>query len=81
MVHKGFSTKAEVKEYLGVPQKIERLPDGREVWIYYDLRKDALASIPGLGEKLGKKEIEILRVTFYGDKVVDCIYYVTKPQP
>lgn len=81
MVHKGFSTKAEVQKYLGFPQKIERLRDGREIWIYYELRKDLLASIPGVGEKLGKKEVEVLRVTFRGDKVVDCIYYVAKPQP
>lgn len=80
MVHKGFSTKAEVQKYLGPPQRMERLPDGREVWIYYEVKKDALASIPGLGERLGKEKIEVLRVTFYGDRVVGCLYYVTKPQ-
>ncbi len=77
MVHKGISTRAEVRHYLGPPQRVERLRDGREVWIYYDLRKDALAKIPGLGEKLGREEIEVLRITFSGEKVVDCLYYVT----
>ncbi len=79
MVHKGLTTRAEVRYYLGPPQRVERLMDGREVWIYYDLKRDVLAKIPGLGEKLGREEVEVLRITFSGDKVVDCLYYVTKP--
>ncbi|WP_297058503.1 hypothetical protein [Thermosulfurimonas sp.] len=79
MVHKGLSTRQEVERYLGPPARVERLPDGREIWIYYHLQEDALARIPGLGEKWGRKEVEVLRITFSGDQVVDCIYYVTRP--
>ncbi|MBX6422204.1 hypothetical protein [Thermosulfurimonas sp. F29] len=79
MVHKGLSTRAEVRYYLGPPRRVERLPDGREVWIYYEVKKDTLARIPGLGEKLGREKVEVLRITFSGDRVVDCIYYVSKP--
>ncbi len=80
MIHKGLSTRAEVQNYLGPPQRVEKLPDGREVWIYYHLRKDTLASIPALGKKIGTEEVEVLRITLQGDRVVDCLYYVTKPR-
>ncbi len=80
LVHKGVTTKEEVRRYLGSPQKIERLPQGREVWIYYDLRRDVWASFPALGSKIGHKEIQVLRITFQGSKAVDCIYYVAQPE-
>ncbi|RUM88160.1 MAG: hypothetical protein DSZ24_04375 [Thermodesulfatator sp.] len=79
MVKKQVSAE-EVQRYLGPPQEVERLPDGRVVWFYYHLRRDALAAVPFLGKKFGREEIEVLRITFSAGRVVDCIYYVTKPR-
>ncbi|QJA05470.1 hypothetical protein FVE67_01090 [Thermosulfurimonas marina] len=79
MVKKQVSAE-EVRRYLGPPQRVERLPDGRVVWFYYNLQKDALAAVPFLGEKFGRQEIEVLRITFSAGRVVDCLYYVTEPR-
>jgi len=79
MVKKELSAR-EVERYLGPPQRVERLPDGRVVWFYYNLQRDTLAAIPFLGKKIGHREIEVLRITFSAGRVVDCIYYVTEPR-
>lgn len=78
LIHKGFSTRQEVYKLLGPPDKIQKDPSGREDWYYYHVQKSTLKKIPLLGSRLGEKEIEVLRVSFQGDKAIDCIYYVSK---
>lgn len=76
LVHKGFSTKNEIRQLLGPPAQVVHRPDGREDWYYYQVRKDILKKLPWLGNHLGKEEVEVLHITFREGRVVDCIYYV-----
>jgi len=78
LVHKGLSTRTEVYQLLGPPDKIVRGPSGTEDWYYYHVNRSALKKIPLLGEKVGTEEIEVLRISFRGEKAVDCIYFVKK---
>ncbi len=78
LVHKGLSTRTEVYQLLGPPDQITRGPTGTEDWYYYHINKNTLKKIPLLGEKLGEEEIEVLKISFRGQKVVDCIYFVKK---
>ena len=78
LIRKGFSTRQEVYQLLGPPDKIERTPSGREDWYYYHVNESTLKKVPLLGKKLGKEEIEVLRISFQGDRALDCIYFVRK---
>ncbi|NPA48918.1 MAG: outer membrane protein assembly factor BamE [Thermodesulfobacteria bacterium] len=78
LIRKGLSTRTEVYQLLGPPDKIARGPSGTEDWYYYHVNKSTLKKVPLLGEKLGEEEIEILKISFRGDKAVDCIYLVRR---
>ena len=78
LIRKGLSTRTEVFQLLGRPDRISRGPSGTEDWYYYHVNRSTLKKIPFLGEKIGEEEIEVLKVSFRGDKVVDCIYFVKK---
>ncbi len=78
LIRKGLSTRTEVYQLLGPPDKITRGPSGTEDWYYYHVSKSTLKKVPFLGEKLGEEEIEILKISFRGEKAVDCIYFVRK---
>ncbi len=78
LIRKGLSTRTEVYQLLGPPDRIARGPSGTEDWYYYHINESALKKVPFLGEKLGEEEIEVLRISFQGEKAVDCIYFVKK---
>ncbi len=78
LIHKGLTTRTEVYHLLGQPDQITRGPTGTEDWYYYHINRDTLKKIPLLGEKVGEEEIEVLKVSFRGEKVVDCLYFVRK---
>lgn len=68
------TTKEQVLTYLGQPDSQYEMADGGETWIYYELKKDTLSKTPYLGEKIGDKKYETVKVTFSGDIVRTCIY-------
>ncbi len=76
LVHKGFSTAKEIRELLGPPDKIINKANGLQDWYYYNLQTSSIRKIPFLGKKLAKEKLEILRITFSKDLVIDCQYYV-----
>ncbi|WP_022852864.1 outer membrane protein assembly factor BamE [Thermodesulfatator atlanticus] len=78
LVRKGFSTKEEVYQLLGKPDKIIHKDSETEEWYYYQVNENIWKKIPLLSAKFGKEEIEVLKITFHGDRVFDCIYYVTE---
>ena len=68
------TTKGQVLTYLGQPDEQNEMADGSETWIYYDVKKDALHGTPYIGDKIGDKKYEMVKVTF-GDEIVQtCIY-------
>ncbi len=77
LVHKGLSTRDEIYKFLGPPDRVIRHPDGTEDWYYYQVRESTLKKFPLLS-RLAEEEIEILRITFRGDRAIDCVYYVKK---
>jgi len=68
------TTKEQVLTYLGQPNEQTETADGGETWIYYDLKKDVLSDTPYIGDKVGEKKYEMVKVTFTGDIVQTCIY-------
>lgn len=68
------TTKGQVLTYLGQPDEQNEMADGSETWIYYNVKKDALQDTPYIGDKIGDKKHEMVKVTF-GDEIVQtCIY-------
>jgi hypothetical protein len=68
------TTKEQVLTYLGPPDEENEMADGGETWIYYDVKKTALHNTPYIGDKIGDKKYEMVKVTF-GDEIVQtCIY-------
>ncbi len=78
LIRKGLSTKQEVYQLLGPPDRVVRHPPDREEWYYYHVNESTLKKVPLLGKSLGKEEIEILRISFVGDRASDCIYFVRR---
>jgi len=68
------TTKEQVLTYLGQPDGQYEMADGGETWIYYDVKKTALRDTPYIGDKIGDKKYEMVKVTFGGDIVQTCIY-------
>ena len=68
------TTKEQVLTYLGQPDEQYEMVEGGETWIYYDVKKSALRDTPYVGEKLGDKKYEMVKVTFMGDTVQTSAY-------
>jgi outer membrane protein assembly factor BamE (lipoprotein component of BamABCDE complex) len=68
------TTKEQVLTYLGQPDEQYEMADGSETWIYYDVQKTALRNTPYIGDKLGEKKYETVKVTFRGDIVQTSVY-------
>ena len=68
------TTKEQVLSYLGQPDEQNEMADGGETWIYYDTKKTALRDTPYIGDKIGDKKYEMVKVTFGGDIVQTCVY-------
>ena len=68
------TTKEQVLTYLGQPDEQNEMVDGGETWIYYDAKKTALRDTPYIGDKIGDKKYEMVKVTFTGDIVQTVIY-------
>jgi hypothetical protein len=68
------STKAQVLTYLGPPDEQYEMKDGSETWIYYEVRRSILNKTPYIGDKLGDKKYETIKVTIAGDVVRSCVY-------
>ncbi|OAG27198.1 outer membrane protein assembly factor BamE [Thermodesulfatator autotrophicus] len=80
LVRKGFSTKEEVYQLLGKPDQILKTGPDTEEWYFYQKNEDIWKKIPLLGSRIGKEEVEVLKIIFKGNRVIDCIYYVvTRP--
>ena len=68
------TTKEQVLTYLGQPDEQNEMADGGETWIYYNVKKTALRDTPYIGNKIGDKKYEMVKLTF-GDEIVQtCIY-------
>ena len=68
------TTKEEVLTYLGQPDEQYEMAEGGETWIYYDVNKSALQDTPYIGDKIGDKKYEMVKVMFGGDIVRTCVY-------
>ena len=68
------TTKEQVLTYLGLPDEQYEMAEGGETWIYYDVKKSALRDTPYVGDKLGGKKYEMVKVTFMGDTVQTSAY-------
>ncbi len=77
LIRKGLSTKQEVYQLLGPPDKIVRKPPNLEEWYYYHVNESTLKKVPLLGKRFGE-EIEVLRISFVGDKASNCLYFVRR---
>ena len=69
-----LTTKEQVLTYLGQPDEQNEMAGGGETWIYYDVKKTGLRDTPYIGEKIGDKKYEMVKVTFGGDVVQTCVY-------
>ena len=68
------TSKEQVLVYLGQPEEQHEMANGGETWIYYDAKKTALRDTPYIGDKIGDKKYEMVKVTFTGDIVQTVIY-------
>jgi hypothetical protein len=68
------TTKEQVLTYLGQPDERYEMAEGGETWIYYDVKKTALRDTPYIGDKIGDKKYEMVKVVFGGDIVRTCVY-------
>ncbi len=78
LFHKGVTTKEKAQALLGPPDQIVRRKGDLEDWYYYQTQKSTLERIPFIGPRIAHPETEVLRLTFKGDTLVDCIYYVVE---
>jgi len=68
------STKEQVLTYLGQPDEQYEMVDGSETWFYHEAKKSLLNNTPYIGDRLGEKKYETVKVTFAGDIVQTCVY-------
>ena len=68
------TTREQVLSYLGPPDEQYEMAEGGETWIYYDVKKSTLAETPYIGDSIGDKKYDMVKVTFSGDIVKTCIY-------
>ena len=68
------STKEQVLTYLGPPDEQYEMEDGSETWFYYEEKKSLLTDTPYIGNKIGDKNYETIKVTFTGEVVRTCVY-------
>ena len=50
------------------------MADGSETWFYHEAKKSLLNNTPYIGDRLGEKKYETVKVTFAGDIVQTCVY-------
>jgi len=68
------TTKEQVLTYLGQPDEQYEMADGTKTWVYYSVKKSMLVDTPYVGDKIGDKKYEMVKVTFGGDIVQTCVY-------
>jgi hypothetical protein len=68
------TTKEQVLTYLGQPNEQYEMAEGGELWVYYDAKKTVLRKTPYIGDKLGEKKYEMVKITFAGD-IVQAVTY------
>lgn len=68
------STKEQVLTYLGPPDEQYEMTDGSEIWFYYEVKKSILNKTPYIGDQVGDKKYDTIKVTFAGDVVQTCVY-------
>lgn len=73
------TTKSEVLDFLGEPDKKTTNDSSPETWIYYKKNEDLVRKLPVVGERLGSLTYEMVTVTFVGDLVRTCIYRQLEP--
>lgn len=73
------TTKSEVLEFLGEPDKKTTADGSAETWIYYKKNEDLVRKLPVVGERFGSLNYEIVTVTFVGDLVRTCVYRQHEP--
>ncbi len=78
LCHKGVTTKEKAQALLGPPDQVVHRSAQLEDWYYYQTQKSTLHKLPLIGPRLIHPETEILRLTFKGDTLIDCIYYVVE---
>ncbi len=77
IISKG-QTKNQVMELVGKPDYITKTEKGDEQWYYYNDITPFYKKIPFLGRLFGKREMEVIQVTYYMDRVAKVIYYVAE---
>lgn len=68
------TSREQVLTYLGQPDKQYEMDAGPETWVYYEENKDLLSGTPYIGDTLGEKKYEMVKVTFDGNIVKTCVY-------
>jgi hypothetical protein len=69
LVTPGITGKQEVLNYLGQPDAEYEMPGGDILWVYYEAKTTMMRNTPYVGEKLGDKTYEVVKVIFTGDNV------------
>lgn len=70
----GQMTQKDVVGYMGEPNQRRTGSDGREVWLYYEVRQSTLRKTPFIGNRLGSAEYDVVTITFVGDAMQACVY-------
>lgn len=74
LVTPGKTTKEQVLIYLGQPDEQHAMAEGSEAWIYYNEKKDLLHDTPYIGDRIGEKKYEMIKILFGEDVVQTCVY-------
>jgi hypothetical protein len=74
LVHPFITTKKDVLKYLGKPEEIEKHKK-KENWFYFHRKRNFWAKVPLLKKYFGKGYTAVLKITFKGKEVIDCLYY------
>ncbi len=77
IISKG-QTKAQVMDLVGKPDYITKTEKSEEQWYYYNDITPFYKKIPLIGGLFGKRELEVIQVTFYMDRVSKVVYYVAE---
>ena len=68
------STKQNINDYLGTPDKKQVLTNGSEEWTYFQQNKSLLRKTPYVGPKLGSEQYDVVVITFRDEIVEACQY-------
>ena len=63
LIQVGKTTDEDVLVFLGQPDKIKKLSDGKDQWLYEDSKQSLLEKTPGLGKYFGAPSVQRVVLT------------------